>query len=246
MFSVGQKIIVNKVDEVKILKIIKNKVILEFEGNVEVETSISSLYTGIVKNHYKKNIFGVGFLGKGIYKANSNKKPTKYYYTWYKMLERCYSEKMQKKFPTYKNCIVSEEWHNFQNFAKWFEENYPKLKIDDNWHLDKDLLSSGNKIYSKETCLFLPANVNTFLANSRKTDKSTSKFIGVSYNNKKRKFVAMISFFKENTNKCLGEFKNEIEASKTYDYFRLKQVEKVKEYLRTLKIYDENTINKIK
>lgn len=73
-----------------------------------------------------------------------------YYQTWKDMIKRCYSTKCQEKFPTYKGCSVSADWHTFSNFKAWMEKQ--------NWEgkqLDKDILIEGNKVYSPETCVFV-------------------------------------------------------------------------------------------
>ena len=75
------------------------------------------------------------------------------------MLERCYSQKTQEKHTTYKECSVSEEWYNFQNFAEWMDKNY-NYETMQKWHLDKDILFKGNKIYSPERCAFVPQEIN--------------------------------------------------------------------------------------
>lgn len=54
------------------------------------------------------------------------------------MLERCYSDKLYKRYPTYRVCSVTEEWYNFQNFAKWYDENYYEVD-DEKMELDKDI-----------------------------------------------------------------------------------------------------------
>lgn len=75
---------------------------------------------------------------------------------WRAMLQRCYCEKFLEKHPTYQGCYVCEEWLTFSNFLKWFETNYKK-----GYELDKDLLSGKcNKVYSPETCCFLPHELN--------------------------------------------------------------------------------------
>jgi hypothetical protein len=71
------------------------------------------------------------------------------------MMMRCYSLKWSSKFPTYKDCIVDERWHNFQIFGEWFEENYVE-----GFELDKDILGKSSKIYSPETCCFVPQEIN--------------------------------------------------------------------------------------
>ena len=81
-----------------------------------------------------------------------------YYKRWHCMLERCYSEKYQEKYPTYKGCTVCDEWLTFSNFKKWME-----LQAWEGRTLDKDFLIEGNKIYSPTTCVFLPQKLNKFI-----------------------------------------------------------------------------------
>lgn len=80
-----------------------------------------------------------------------------YYRAWKNMLERCYSEKLQQRCPTYIGCTVAEEWLTFSNFKAWMEKQEFEGK-----HLDKDLLFEGNKIYSAETCVFVTPMTNLF------------------------------------------------------------------------------------
>lgn len=110
------------------------------------------------KRFYKK-LYGVAYCGKGIYKPSFENRPTKCYSVWKSMVDRCYSEKSQKSRPTYVGCSVCEEWLNFQNFGKWFDENWKEF-MGKNWHLDKDILVKGNKVYSPETCTFVPNQIN--------------------------------------------------------------------------------------
>jgi hypothetical protein len=74
------------------------------------------------------------------------------------MLQRCYSSVLQYKRPSYIGCSVVEEWHKLSNFRVWYDENNV-----DGWHLDKDLLLPKNKIYSPDTCVFVPTNINSLL-----------------------------------------------------------------------------------
>lgn len=77
------------------------------------------------------------------------------------MFNRCYSDTYHIVQPTYIGCGVSEEFHNFQNFALW----YNKIKYDCKYdlELDKDFLYEGNKIYSPATCCLLPTEINSNL-----------------------------------------------------------------------------------
>ena len=115
----------------------------------------------------KKNRYG-GFVGEGKYKSTENKKTTRCYKIWDEMLKRCHNEKYQNEKPTYIGCTICEEWYNFQNFAEWYEKNYYKIE-NEIVCLDKDILVKGNKIYSPETCIFVPNRINILFTKSNKT-----------------------------------------------------------------------------
>ncbi len=83
--------------------------------------------------------------------------------TWKDMMKRCYSESYQKKSPTYKGCSVCPEWLSFMAFHSWAKD---KIGVDldgKKLQLDKDIVKEGNKLYSPETCNFVPTKVNNFL-----------------------------------------------------------------------------------
>ena len=83
---------------------------------------------GQIRCPYEKSVYGIGYLGEGDYKSKENGKNTKIYDVWHGMLRRCYDEKLHERQPTYIGCKVCEEWHNFQNFAKWYDENYYEIE----------------------------------------------------------------------------------------------------------------------
>lgn len=78
------------------------------------------------------------------------------YSVWMEMLARCYNEKRWIKQPTYKGCLVCEEWKRYSNFKLWYDNNHI-----DGYDLDKDILIKGNRIYSPETCCFVPSEINS-------------------------------------------------------------------------------------
>ena len=161
---------------------------------------------GRVKNPYWPSVFGVGYIGQGEHELSVDKKHTKVYNTWNSFLERSYDEKYHMKYPTYKDVISCEEWHNFQNFAKWFEENYNPETME-GWQLDKDILIKGNKIYSPETCCFVPQEINSLFSR-----KQNSLVTGV--NKVRNKYRAKIQ--KNGKLKCLGYFDTIEEAFQAY------------------------------
>lgn len=119
---------------------------------------------GSVKNPKYPRIYGVGYMGVGRHQVTCEGKVTEPYLVWRSMLDRCYNEKTRDKKRSYLGCKVCAHWHDFQNFADWFEVNAVK-----GWQLDKDLLSKGNKLYSPETCCFLPKRINCLLITNKST-----------------------------------------------------------------------------
>ena len=134
-------------------------------GLIKNNFTYALIKRGRVSYPYHPKIYKVGFSGIGVYKSTKGGKINKNYNTWISMLRRAYCEKHHEKYPTYKDVTVCDEWHNFQNFAKWFEENW-KDHMDSSWHLDKDILSEQNKMYSPQTCAFVPHEINTILLKS--------------------------------------------------------------------------------
>jgi hypothetical protein len=132
-----------------------------------------------------------------------------YYQVWKDMLRRCYSPKLQEKYPTYKGCSVSEEWLRFSNFRRWMEEQDFEGK-----QLDKDLLFEGNKIYSAETCVFVTKAVNIFTI-----DRGASRgewMIGVNWNKEKCKFMSRCCNPFTKNQEYLGLFACELEAHQAW------------------------------
>jgi hypothetical protein len=107
-------------------------------------------------------VYGVGYFGVGEHRSKINYVKTAEYAAWNKMLERCYSEKRLSTLPTYKNCSVCEEWHNFQVFADWYEKEFYTVGSE-RMDLDKDILVKGNKVYSPETCIYVPQRINVLV-----------------------------------------------------------------------------------
>lgn len=140
---------------------------------------------GYCNKHYKRTYFKIGYNqpieGQKYYPTtNGHGKKTKCYEEWHNMMQRCYNPKYKKTHPSYHGVYVCKEWHNFQAFAEWREENYYECK-GERMHLDKDLFSTdnsctifdrGNNIkytdggcYSPKTCCFLPERLNLLFRN---------------------------------------------------------------------------------
>ena len=99
-----------------------------------------------------------------------------------------------------------KEWCNNQiGFNKFSADGLP-------YTLDKDILVKGNKVYSEDTCCFVPHKINTVLI---KCDgRRGSNLIGVYYLKSKNIYTASISI--DMRQKSLGRFKTEVEAFLAY------------------------------
>lgn len=66
-----------------------------------------------------------------------------------------------------KGIIVCDEWLNFQNFCQWYLDNSKWNLNNFDLDLDKDILSNiqhlEQKVYSSNTCLLIPSELNRFL-----------------------------------------------------------------------------------
>ena len=150
--------------------------------------------------------------GVGINDADYVIKPTingkrvfcPYYRKWIDMLQRCYSEKYHKRQPTYIGCEVAEEWLTFSNFKAWMEGQDWKGK-----QLDKDILIPNNKLYSRDTCVFVDSKVNSFLSDCKAA--RGSYMVGVDCPPPRNKFRAQCN---DGNGKLLhlGLFETELEA----------------------------------
>jgi hypothetical protein len=140
---------------------------VKFENGYLIRTNYDSFNKGLVLNPYDRTVFGTGYLGEGDYKGMVDGILTDQYLRWKGVLDRCCDLKFKEKKPTYIDVTVCEEWHNFQNFAKWYDENYYEIE-GEKMELDKDILFKGNKLYSPDTCIFTPRIINTLFVKNDK------------------------------------------------------------------------------
>lgn len=128
----------------------------------------SQFKNGEIKCPYEPRVYNHGYLGEGKYKVSKNGKDTDEYDIWYHMIRRCYDPKYQERETTYKDCTVEDYLLNFQNMGEWINDNYYEIP-GEVMHLDKDILCKGNKVYSRETCIFVPQRINNLFIKSDKT-----------------------------------------------------------------------------
>lgn len=147
---------------------------------------------------------------------------------WSSMLTRCYGNDYYNRRPTYIGCTVCKEWLTFSNFKKWFDKNYRE-----GYHLDKDILSQGAKIYSPETCCFIPHDINTLLLNRGRdrgaypvgVSKQGNKYQSKLNINGANKYIGLFDTIEEAFNAYKHEKENHIKEKAT-DYYNRGLIDK--------------------
>ena len=213
----------------KILKYNGSKdVVIQFlKTGFETIVQLGNIKIGNVKDPYVPSVQGVGVTGTK-YPITVDDVITKEYDLWQNMLKRCYSDNSKKKNPTYEGCEARDKFKSYEYFYEWCNEQIG-FGVD-GFELDKDLLVKGNKVYSEDTCVFIPKEINLLL--TKCIASRGEHFIGVSWSNISKTFVAIV---RKNKGKQehLGYFKTEIEAFKAYkqakESFIKEQAEKWKD-----------------
>lgn len=141
------------------------------------------------------------------------------YQIWHSMLNRCYNQKLQEKYPTYIGCSVAEEWHRLSVFKSWWlQSNYkPGLQ------LDKDIIIRKNKVYGPDNCNFVSCRVNMLIV-----DCAASRGIwpvGVCFNKQREKFQANIAI--NGKRKHLGLFSTPEAAFSCYKVAKEAEIKRV-------------------
>ena len=171
---------------------------------------LGHIKSGSVKDPYSPSTYGVGITGAK-YPITVNGVHTKEYDLWNGMLRRCYSEKYHLKKPTYIGCEVSENFKNYSFFYEWCQNQIGFNNKD--WQLDKDLLIKGNKVYSENTCIFIPRELNQTLTKANLIRGEHP--VGVCFDKSKNKFTACVCL-NSSKRKYLGAFDTELDAFKAY------------------------------
>ncbi len=167
-------------------------------------------------------ICGVGITDE----KTSNSCP--FYSRWRGMIKRCYSVD-PNRYGAYEGCQVAEEWLTFSKFKSWM--------MAQPWegnHLDKDILSPGEKCYSPETSVFVPIWINTLLNDCRL--RCGSLPTGV-YQFRKR-YVARVHRG-HGSRLFLGSFESPGEAHKAWAIAKSSVIRKTVDRYRTTDRFDE-------
>lgn len=217
----------------------KKEVLIRFtETGYETTASANNVAKGKVKDPFRPNVWGIGYLGnaKASYKDNGKIRLKVSYNTWSHMLRRCYGFAAEN-VKTYQDCSVCDEWLCFENYEKWFDENYIE-----SYHVDKDLKVIGNRIYSPETCVFIPPRINTILGfktyNSVRKDGFKHLPVGVSWH--KRDLVYTARCWDEDKLVSLGYHHTPEAAFYEYKNYKEAVIKRVSK-----KYYDLGLLDKI-
>lgn len=156
--KVGQIYINRQGSEIKVLEYENSTRILVEIGKTKYQQYVhaGNLISLNVHDNYAPSVAGRGIFGDAVVDVKSQ-----VYTSWAGMFKRCYTfyEDKPRARINYEGCEVHEDFTYLPDYIDWYNNQIVQPK----WHLDKDLLVPGNKIYSPNTCVFLPRALNTFL-----------------------------------------------------------------------------------
>lgn len=164
----------------KIISKKANRCVVQFyETGYTTEVLIHNVRQGKITDPYSKSVLGIGYLGE--YELTPYWKQAKQ--LWSNVMKRCYNPKDYMGY--FGKAFVDTRWHCFANFL----EDLPKLDNFDKWleggdttkdryNLDKDTKFPGNKVYSRETCIFITEyeNKSAGAINARLLDKVNGRY----------------------------------------------------------------------
>lgn len=158
-----------------------------------------------MQNKKRGLVYGVGvndFEGN-IYKSEHYSA----FVRWQGMIMRCYSDVFQKTRPTYENVTVCDEWKTFSNFLRWHLAQDVEGK-----HMDKELIGRDNPVYSPDTVVFIPPELNAFFTDRK---RFTNGAVGVSLKSDGYYHARVMNVFSKQR-ESLGKFKTVTEAHEAW------------------------------
>ena len=179
--------------------------------------------SGNIDDPYYPIIAGVGYIGNVI---NPSKNP--HYTRWSHMLSRCYCITDQA-YPLYGGLgvRVCKRWHCFENFLHDlpYLPGYEKMMRDTHikYNLDKDVLQSNlphsKRIYSPETCMFIPSSENSMQVAIDHANERNRKYFNV-YDRGSNGRIFNVEMQINGVTHRIGNFDNEVVAANAANYMR--------------------------
>lgn len=175
----------------------------------EMIVRLQRISTGEIKNPWFPSVLGVGFVGVGKYGYNDVEAMK----LWKGAITRSHCKRTKERQPCYSGVSITKDWHNFQNFAKWF---YEQPYYEKGYQLDKDILIRGNKVYSPDTCCLVPQEINKIFIDKHDRNRGLPRGIrktrcGNKYTAKAvQKHVGTFSTIEEANKACKAARNNQI------------------------------------
>jgi hypothetical protein len=179
----GEFVVIGKAEKQKGSKKTYYHVKFSYTG-YETTTRYDTIESGQVNDPFYPNKHGVGYIGV----PNGSDIDLSMRDRWDRMLSRCYNiDDAHYIFYGGAGVTVCERWLCYVNFVEdcktlpGYKEmvNNPHIK----YHLDKDILQQGipvnQKVYSPETCMFVPACQNSYQVAIDHFDERGNKYFNV-------------------------------------------------------------------
>lgn len=191
------------------------------ETGYETVASMPNITEGKLKDLLAKTVYGEGVLGEKEVKVDGEY--PKEYLLWRNMLRRCYDKATLAANKTYEGCTVSDNFKYYPYFKEWCNKQVG-FNVE-GFQLDKDILNPYQKMYSEDTCVFVPIQLNCLTKWNKIITEDT--LIGTNYSKYLGKFTA--SGLIDGSTKHLGVFDTRLEAFYVYKDFKEKQIKAVAE-----------------
>ena len=208
---VGKVFKTNKCGDVEVLEVLGGgKFVVKFITSGSLKTcNQNRLISGNVRDTKEYPVYTTGVQDINGYLVKGQPTP-KDYSVWNNIRLRCYNLNCRGSLPTYEGCTMSEDFLVFSKFKEWYNNQIGCEQ--DGWHVDKDLLFKGNKVYSAETCVLLPPEINSAIVVHNRGSNNLP--MGVTYNRTKTRYRAMIQ--RKGGREYLGTYDTPEEAFYAY------------------------------
>lgn len=224
-WSIGKSYTMNKSGwECKVLNYhTGGKVEVEWQDGSRSFASLSNLGKGNVRPPNAPSIVGVGI---------NDMVGTPYclekYQKWQSMIKRAYCPHYHKNKKTYKDVEVVKEWHRLSSFLEWAEGWGDVSGLE----LDKDIKGCG-KVYSPDSCIFIPSYINSFFIKSGGRKEFAWK-------ERLRKYEVSASTGAGRKNTYVGVYSTKEEALEAYKIAKWSRLEPLIERYRQESFYRED------